>query len=338
MTTTERSHRDRRPKAAATPRYEPASIAAAPESIARGYRVATAAPQGPVYIALDAGLQEDELAEQVALPRLDRLQTPSRIGPEPAALDRLAQLLTAAERPVLVAGYAGRDPEAFDQLVALAELLAIGVIDTGWRLSFPNRHPLNVTGSDAIADADCVLFVDVKDMGKPTQELDRTTRRIASRIAPGATILDLGFNEVGISAWSHDFAAGEPDTAMTPATSSRAPCRRAVLASSHIPSTKTRPAPARRSASAKASASGCRRGPPPESTRTPGAPGAGACARRGGAGTAAAGSQHDRLCAGRRPTTSAVPNVRHGTSTSSKPAARASASSSSTRRSGKSSR
>jgi thiamine pyrophosphate-dependent acetolactate synthase large subunit-like protein len=186
---------------------QPASIAAAPESIARGHRVATAAPQGPVYIALDAGLQEDELTEQIALPRFDRLRTPSRIGPDPAALERLAQLLVAAERPILVAGDAGRDAQAFDQLVALAELLAIGVIDTGWRLSFPNRHRLNVTGSDAIADADCVLFVDVKDMGKPTQELDRTTRRIASRIAPDATILDVGFNEVGISAWSHDFAA-----------------------------------------------------------------------------------------------------------------------------------
>jgi len=81
------------------------------------------------------------------------------------------------------------------------------VIDTGWRLNFPNRHPCCVTGSDVLEDADCVLFVDVKDMGKPTQELDRTARRVRSRIAPDATILDLGFNDLGASAWSHDFAA-----------------------------------------------------------------------------------------------------------------------------------
>jgi benzoylformate decarboxylase/acetolactate synthase-1/2/3 large subunit len=90
--------------------------------------------------------------------------------------------------------------------VELAEALGVGVIDTGWRLSFPNRHELNVGGSSALEEADCVLFVDVKDMGKWTQELDRTTRRITSRIAPGATVLDLGFNELGISSWSHDFA------------------------------------------------------------------------------------------------------------------------------------
>ena len=200
---------------------QPASIASVPESVMRGFRIATAAPQGPVYIALDAGLQEDELADDdVALPNWERLQTPSRIGPDPAALRALAERLCAAERPLVVAGYAGRDPKAFDQLVELAELLGAGVVDTGWRLNFPNRHPFNVTGAPAVEEADCVLFVDVKDMGKWTQALDRTTRRIESRIPRGATVLDLGFNEVGISAWSHDFAQlHETDVQVTADTS-----------------------------------------------------------------------------------------------------------------------
>jgi acetolactate synthase I/II/III large subunit len=117
----------------------------------------------------------------------------------------LAERLVAARRPVIVAGYAGRDPRAFDQLVELSELLAIGVIDTGRRLNFPSRHPLNVTGSDALEDADCVLFVDVKDMAKSTRSW--TGRRAGPAAgSPGAAVLDIGFNEVGLSAWSHDFA------------------------------------------------------------------------------------------------------------------------------------
>ena len=184
---------------------QPASVASVAESIMRGHRIATAAPQGPVYIALDAGLQEEE-AGNVELPDFDRLRTPSPIGPDPRALRTLAERLCASERPVVVASYAGRDPNAFGQLVELAELLGAGVIDTGWRLNFPNRHPYSVTGSNVVEEADCVLFVDVKDMGKSTQKLDRTTRRIESQIRPDATILDVGFNEVGISAWSHDFA------------------------------------------------------------------------------------------------------------------------------------
>jgi acetolactate synthase-1/2/3 large subunit len=185
---------------------QPASIASIPESLVRAVRVATSEPAGPVYLALDAALQEDEAPRDLSLPDLRRLQAPSRTGADPAALRRLAELLVAAERPVMIPGYAGRNPDAFGQLVDLAELVAAGVIDTGIRLNFPNRHPLNVTGSRALEEADLVLFVDVKDLGKPTQDVDRTTRSVRSRIPAGATILDIGFNDVGLSAWSHDFA------------------------------------------------------------------------------------------------------------------------------------
>ncbi|HEY6030460.1 MAG TPA: thiamine pyrophosphate-binding protein [Gaiellaceae bacterium] len=183
---------------------QPASVASVPESVMRGYRIASAAPQGPVYIALDAGLQEDEVGD-VPLPDWERLKTPAPIGPDPAALRRLAERLCAAERPLVVTSYAGRDPHAFGQLTELSELLGAGVVDTGWRLNFPNRHPHAVT-SELLPECDCVLFVDVKDMGKWTQQLDRTTRQIESLIPAGAAVLDVGFNELGIGAWSHDHA------------------------------------------------------------------------------------------------------------------------------------
>jgi acetolactate synthase I/II/III large subunit len=185
---------------------QPATIGSVAKSMIRGSRVAMTQPQGPVYIGLDAGLQEDELTDEPPLPDVGRLGVPTRLGPDPEALERLAELLVGAERPVMIPGYAGRDPHAFDQLVELAELLGVGVIDTNIRLNFPNRHPLNVTGSQALEEADLVFFVDVKDMGKPTQRLESTTRTITSRIPPDATVVDLGLGELGISAWSHDFA------------------------------------------------------------------------------------------------------------------------------------
>jgi benzoylformate decarboxylase/acetolactate synthase-1/2/3 large subunit len=184
---------------------QPASVASVPESVMRAYRIATAQPQGPVYVALDAGLQEDEVDEDVPLPNWQRLATPTPVGPDPGALRRLAERLCAADRPILIASYAGRDRNAFAQLTELSELLGAGVIDTGWRLNFPNRHPHAVT-MGLLPECDCVLFVDVKDMGKWTQTLDRTTRRIESLIPSGAAVLDVGFNELGIGAWSHDHA------------------------------------------------------------------------------------------------------------------------------------
>ncbi|BCB90303.1 thiamine pyrophosphate-binding protein [Phytohabitans suffuscus] len=187
--------------------HEPRSLASVPAVLARAHRIALEEPRGPVYVALDAGLQEDRVGTPVPLDELHRLAAvPSGLAPEPAALRALAERLCGARRPVMVLGYPGRDPAAFGTLVELAETVGIGAVETHWRLNFPNRHPLNVTGSAALEEADCVLFVDVKDMGKATRRLDSATRRITSRLAPGCTVLDLGFNDVGISSWSEDYA------------------------------------------------------------------------------------------------------------------------------------
>ena len=191
--------------------HEPRSLASVPTVLGRAYRIAVEEPRGPVYVALDAALQEDRVEVPVPLDDLRRIATPpSRLAPEPAALDALARELCSARRPVMVLGYAGRDPHSFAVLVELAELIGIGAVETHWRLSFPNRHPLNVTGSDALDDADCVLFVDTKDMGKPTQRLESTTRTITSRLPDGCRVLDLGFGDVGISSWSEDYAEALP--------------------------------------------------------------------------------------------------------------------------------
>jgi acetolactate synthase-1/2/3 large subunit len=215
--------------------HEPRSIPSVQTVLARAYRIAMEEPRGPVYIALDAGLQEAPLEEPVDLTDLPRLAAvPSKLAPEPTALRRLAEKLCAAERPVIVPAYAGRDPQSFFTLVELAETVGIGVVETHWRLNFPNRHPLNVTGSTVLEDADCVLFVDVKDMGKPTQKLESTTRTIQSRLRPGATVLDIGFNDVGISSWSEDYAELLPtDLQVTADTAVALPllleeCRRIV--------------------------------------------------------------------------------------------------------------
>jgi acetolactate synthase-1/2/3 large subunit len=188
---------------------QPASIPSVAPSIARGHRVAMSEPRGPVYIALDGGLQEQRLEQSVDYPDFSRFPQPSTMGADDAALATLARMLVDAKRPVMIPGYAGRDPEAFHHLVALAELLSVGVIDSHHRLNFPNRHPLNVEGSEALGEADLVFFIDVKDMERPTKTTDYTTREITSHIAPGAKVVDLGFNDIAISSWTHDFASLE---------------------------------------------------------------------------------------------------------------------------------
>src|SRR5436305_1909814 len=125
---------------------QPASVGSVAESILRGYRVATAAPQGPVYIALDAGLQEEEVGDEIELPDWERLKTPSPIGPDPAALRRLAERLCASERPVLVASYAGRDPHAFGLLAELHEQTS-----SGWAAAAEDERSLSPVATSRLA-------------------------------------------------------------------------------------------------------------------------------------------------------------------------------------------
>lgn len=189
---------------------QPASVEAFGPSLARARRMAMTEPSGPVYVALDADLQEAELTS--VPPRIDwaRVASGSRMGPDPAALDDAVQRLVAAERPVIVAGYAGRDAAAFDQIPALAEALGAGVIDMGSRLNIRTTHPLNVTGTSAIADADVVLLLDMKDVSKALVSADSATRTTASMLAPGASLIDVGFNDHQVSSWIQDVGPIHP--------------------------------------------------------------------------------------------------------------------------------
>jgi benzoylformate decarboxylase/acetolactate synthase-1/2/3 large subunit len=182
---------------------QPASVAAMPEAFARARRVAETEPAGPVYLALDADLQERHLDEPIASVDWARAGTPSRMGADPAALATAAVILADAARPLIVAGYAGRDPRAFDWIPALADLLGAGIVDLEDRLNAPSRHRLNVTGSDVVADADVILLLDVKDASRLTMEVDKATRAARSRLAPDARIVDIGFNELHTSSWIH---------------------------------------------------------------------------------------------------------------------------------------
>jgi thiamine pyrophosphate-dependent acetolactate synthase large subunit-like protein len=130
---------------------------------------------------------------------------PSPIQADLKALGRAAEMLVAAKAPVILTDYTGRNPESFDNLVTLAELLAVPVIDLNHRLNFPTNHPLNLTGSDAIEKADLILSLDVRDLYGPLVKLDRTTRQTVYRTRKDCKIIDIGFADLNISKWSQDF-------------------------------------------------------------------------------------------------------------------------------------
>lgn len=184
---------------------QPHSIESVAPSMARGYKQATTQPTGPVYIALDAGLQEMELSPGPGMPDFDRLGTPSRLAADPAALVELAEMMLEAKCPVLIPGYLGENPDNVAELVQLAEMLGAAVVDTNIRLNFPNRHPLNLRGTDVVAEADLVVLLDVQDPGVHLARADWSTRSNTSLLRPNTKVASLGLADLSIGSWSHEF-------------------------------------------------------------------------------------------------------------------------------------
>src|SRR2546425_5640 len=163
-------------------------------------------PRGPIYMCYDAWLQEQPLEHEVPLPPPGAAKLPSPIAPDRAALERAAEMVLAAEHPVILAEYVGRDAAGFHGLVELAETLGAPVYDVNSRLNFPGRHPLNVSMmKDVFRDADLVLCLDTRDWERATTELVSTTRKTTSIVPAACKWVDIGFGDLEISSWAMDY-------------------------------------------------------------------------------------------------------------------------------------
>src|SRR5438552_1338097 len=134
---------------------QPASPAAAREALVRAKWIAEPAPQGPVYVNLDAGMQEAELASP--LPSLDvaRLTPAASSAADPDLVNRAATALAGARQPVMLAGRGSRTPQAWEKRVALAERLGARVItDLKLGAVFPTDHALHAGMPAVWLDAD----------------------------------------------------------------------------------------------------------------------------------------------------------------------------------------
>src|SRR5512135_2512333 len=123
---------------------QPASPVAAREAVLRANWIANTAPCGPTYVNLDAGMQEEKLAEQVAPIDTQRFMPPVASAPPADATARAAALLRDAKHPVILAGRVSRDLDAWNARIELAERLSAKVVtDLKIGASFPTDHYLH---------------------------------------------------------------------------------------------------------------------------------------------------------------------------------------------------
>jgi benzoylformate decarboxylase len=138
---------------------------AIPEDVNRAFRTAVTEPAGPVWVALSQDLVES--TADVPVPDAASYRFDSRVRPAPDAVRAAADLLAAAERPVLVAGSELARVHAVDELVSLAERLGAPVLHEDRRgferPGFPTDHPhfrgQYEVGHPLVRRADLLVFL-----------------------------------------------------------------------------------------------------------------------------------------------------------------------------------
>ncbi len=129
--------------------------------ISRMLQVAMSEPKGPVYMALPRETALLPMSGTTRFPTRDQLGVARPAAPDATDARRVAKWLVEANNPCIYTAQSGRNPESMAELVRLAELLALPVMDTRQcqSLNFPTTHPLYGTGPEP-KDADVVVVIE----------------------------------------------------------------------------------------------------------------------------------------------------------------------------------
>lgn len=119
---------------------EPLRAEDVPGEVLRAYHTAMQPPRGPVFVSIPMDDWEQEATAELHPER----EVAGEPVPDPAALNRAAEALLAAESPAIVAGAGVDRAEAFDEVARLAERLGAAAWSDpiSGRAGFPQDHPL----------------------------------------------------------------------------------------------------------------------------------------------------------------------------------------------------
>jgi thiamine pyrophosphate-dependent acetolactate synthase large subunit-like protein len=153
---------------------QPASVPAAYEALLRGAQIANTAPRGPVYINLDAGVQEAKLGALPPLPDPARFAPAQSPEPPRELVAQACRILSSAKNPLIMAGRCSRSLEGWNARVKLAEKLQARVVtDLKQGAAFPTDHALHAAppgtflgpeAAQALREADVILALDWNDL------------------------------------------------------------------------------------------------------------------------------------------------------------------------------
>jgi acetolactate synthase-1/2/3 large subunit len=146
----------------------------------RAMELATASPQGPVYLSLP----REVLGEVMSAPaESNRHQRARPRAPVAAASDieQLADWIAEAEHPLIITGMLGRDPRESTVLARLADRYALAVVPFNTRYFALSSDDPMFQGSapgPLLAEADLVIVIDTDVPWIPSREAPEAGARI----------------------------------------------------------------------------------------------------------------------------------------------------------------
>jgi acetolactate synthase-1/2/3 large subunit len=160
--------------------YELRTLSHLETVVDRALAITQAEPQGPVYLTLPREVLAERL-ETFEYSDPARAPRPGPLAPDAATVAEAARLLASARNPILITKALGRDPDAVSSLVALAEALAVPVVEQSpTHLNFPQDHPLHA-GFDPgpwLGEVDLLLVVESDAPWYPHLRAPRPEARI----------------------------------------------------------------------------------------------------------------------------------------------------------------
>jgi acetolactate synthase-1/2/3 large subunit len=133
-----------------------------PDYVRMAFRKARSGTPGPVYLECPIDILIQKVEEDKSVFLSESHPTPEEAYGDPASVRAAVELLTSAERPIIIAGDGLFWAKGDGELRELVELLEIPVRSIGFaRGAVPEDHPLSFTLA-SMAEADVVLILGVK--------------------------------------------------------------------------------------------------------------------------------------------------------------------------------
>ena len=193
---------------------QPASPQAAVESVLRANQITRSAPYGPVYICLDAGLQEAALSEAISIPDVARFAPAPSAAVSQASLQKAIKAIEQAKFPLILAGRVSRKQADWDNRVRFAEAIGAAVLTSSNDPSaFPTTHPLHLAAPCLRPSANATALIKQADLIISLDWLDLAgVFRLAlgaaqTQVPADKTVLHCSVDSIRTNGWSMDHQA-----------------------------------------------------------------------------------------------------------------------------------